>query len=275
MQFLVKLKRGSTANIFPQTYQFQLSTALEKMLKGADMDSMLDIYGNQNNSRRVYPFTFSNLNFDYFKNDTTHETITHIGDIACLDLRILVDDSTVDYVHHLLVGQKIGFVGTEGNVEYTIVELNEIPKLDFKEEMVYKTVSPLYLVNDINTGEKEYISPDDNRYSMMFKKNLLKRFSSFFPELESIQHVEDYCPEIKFETLSNIQENDVVFQNNRGESTRFTAYNFDFKLRASPILQELGYYGGFGAQNMLGFGCVAIKSPSSFKQTFSGHHILS
>lgn len=44
------------------------------------------------------------------------------------------------------------------------------------------------------------------------------------------------------------------------ETIEGIGYKFEFKVRASPILQELGYFGGFGSKNVLGFGCVEVIS---------------
>ncbi|MCH7412266.1 hypothetical protein MM213_02125 [Belliella sp. R4-6] len=262
MQFLIKLKRGSSNNKISRSYQYQLSAALENILEQADKSSMQSIYGDQACSKRFYPFTFSNLDFDFFLEDIESELFTHIGENASLDMRILVDSSTCDYIVDLLKGQRINFVSSNEIVEYSIHDLEEIPKVDFKDEMIYKAVTPVFLVNKTDKGEMDYVSPNDIKYAGLFKNQLLKKFSSFFPELKKLQKLEDYCPEIVFEPISEIQKRGVVFNDFETDPIKLTAYQYDFKLIASPLLQELGYYGGFGTQNSLGFGCVSVKNLS-------------
>ncbi|WP_241274646.1 CRISPR-associated endoribonuclease Cas6 [Belliella calami] len=256
---MIKLKKESKGNKISQAYQYQLSAALENILEQADKNSMKSIYGVKSDTQRFFPFTFSNLNFDYFEEDQEKMELTHFGDIAWLDLRILIDQSTISYLTDLLKGQRISFVYSGEVVDYSLCEINEVPQMVFKDEMVYKTVTPVFLANKTSSGEMEYILPSEEKYAILFKKQLLKRFSSFFPELKKIQKIEDFCPEIKFEPISKIEEKGVIFKDFENEPIALTAYQYEFKLKASPLLQELGYYGGFGTQNALGFGCVAVK----------------
>ncbi len=83
---------------------------------------------------------------------------------------------------------------------------------------------------------------------------------NYLPQIQGLKDLDNYCPEIRFELMNEPQKRGIIMQTQFDETIEGIGYKFEFKVRASPILQELGYFGGFGSKNVLGFGCVEVIS---------------
>lgn len=260
MQFLIKLKRESEASQFALNYQYQLSAALEGIFEQADFSKLQLFLNEKDEYIRYIPFTFSNLVLDKTEVIEEKGSIIHVGDEATLDIRILLEDDATDYLYQLIQGQIIRLNSGEATVEYRVCAVEVVPPPIFLGEMVYSAVTPVFLFDQSQSGGSEFISPSDARYPELFKTDLLKRFASAIPELSSITNIDHYCPEIEFQPISQVEEEEIVFNMYQYELVHLKGFRYDFKLKASPLLQEFGYYAGFGAQNSLGFGCVNVKS---------------
>ncbi|GAB2634038.1 CRISPR-associated endoribonuclease Cas6 [Belliella aquatica] len=260
MQFLIKLKRESEASQFALNYQYQLSAALEGIFEQADFSKLQLFLNEKNEFVRYIPFTFSNLELDKIKIIKEKGSLIHQGDEATLDIRILLEEDATDYLFHLIHGKQISLHSGEDTVKYRICAIEVVPPPVFKGVMVYSAVTPVFLFDQSGLGGSEFISPTDSRYPELFKTDLLKRFASAIPELKSITKLDHYCPEIEFQPISQVEEEEIVFNMYQYELVHLKGFRYDFKLKASPLLQEFGYYAGFGAQNSLGFGCVNVKN---------------
>ncbi|SNS16331.1 CRISPR-associated endoribonuclease Cas6 [Belliella buryatensis] len=260
MQFLIKLERVSKANQFALNYQYELSAGIEGIFEQADFSILHSFLGDESLGVRYIPFTFSQLQFDLVESRDETGSFLHLGNEALLDLRILVDQSDVDYLQKLILGQRINFIYAQEAVEYRILGVEVVPPPVFKGVMTYSAVTPVFLIDNLSTGGSEFIEPADARYCELFKNDLLKRFSKVIPELKELKNLDKFCPEIEFHPISKVEEEEIVFNMYQLELVHLKGYKYDFKLKASPLLQEFGYYAGFGAQNSLGFGCVNVKN---------------
>ncbi len=259
MQFLIQLNRESVSNQFPLNYQYQLSNALECIFEQVDFSKISSFLGDDNAGIKYIPFTFSQLQLDHMEVEVSTGSLYHLGQKCTLDLRLLVNEDAVAYLKKLIMNQRFNFSFGESLVEYSIEAIEIVPPPVFKGIMTYSAVTPVFLADNSAKGT-EFISPADSRYPDLFKSNLLKRFVGLIPELKNIKNLNQYCPEIEFLPISQVEEEDVVFNMYQMELIHLKGFKYDFKLKASPVLQEFGYYAGFGAQNSLGFGCVNIKN---------------
>ncbi|MFN3801293.1 CRISPR-associated endoribonuclease Cas6 [Belliella pelovolcani] len=260
MQFLIKLERVSKANHFAINYQYELSAGLEGIFEQADFSILHNFLGDESLGVRYIPFTFSQIQFDSIDSLEESSSFFHLGKNAQLDLRLLVDHGDVYYLQQLILGQRINFTYAQQIAEYRIESVEVVPPPTFNGVMTYSTITPVFLIDNLSTGGSEFIEPSDERYCELFKADLLKRFSKVIPELKELKNLEHYCPEFEFQPISKIEEEEIVFNMYQLELVHLKGFKYDFKLKASPLLQEFGYYAGFGAQNSLGFGCVNVKN---------------
>ncbi|MCH7400298.1 CRISPR-associated endoribonuclease Cas6 [Belliella kenyensis] len=256
MQLLINLKRISSHNRLAVNYQYQLSNCLDCIFEQAAVELISNHSEHQKVNQKKFPFTFSELTFDQLYACKDQFFMHHQGESATLEVRIWDGISIRDYLIDLFQDQRISFSFGNEVVEYHVTSVNTIRPPKFKAEMNYSAITPLFLTKQVENIGMDIISPGDAAYSEVFKTNLLKRFTIQFPELKGLKDLKNCCPEMDFVPTSQAIEQERVFNMYDLDLIHLTGFKFDFKLKASPILQEFGYYAGFGAQSSLGFGCV-------------------
>lgn len=261
MQFLLYLKRLGQKDHLPLNYQYELSSTIYQILRQADTDfgQLLHSEGYDFENNHYKPFTFSSLNFDRFLLHPESDGLQHTGTHATLDIRFAVDRAGEGFVRTLFLNQRIIALGDKlSQVDYEITGIELGAPVYFQEEMHFSSLSPICLSAVRQDGAADYLSPYDERYPSVFKTNLLSRFLSFHPEIVGLKELDSYCPEIKFELTSMPKKKVINLITQSDNPVKVNGYQYDFKFKASPILQELGYYGGFGSKNAMGFGCVGV-----------------
>ncbi|ERM81493.1 hypothetical protein P872_10255 [Rhodonellum psychrophilum GCM71 = DSM 17998] len=260
MQFLLQLQRIGKSGFLPLNYQYELSSAIYKVLEQADAEysQFLHFEGYQYENKHYKPFTFSLLKFDNFIIHPEFNRLEHTGTNVTLDIRFAVDRAAEGFIRGLFLNQKIGLGDKLSQVDYEVVRIEAAAPVYFSDEMQYSCLSPVFLSAVRKDGGADYLSPEDERYSCVFKTNLLRRFLSFHPEVVGLKDLDSYCPEISFSLIGKPKKKGITLKSFSEKPIKVIGYQFDFKLKASPILQELGYYGGFGSKNAMGFGCVGV-----------------
>ncbi|WP_200976484.1 CRISPR-associated endoribonuclease Cas6 [Echinicola sp. 20G] len=263
MQFLVHLHRMGNSNFLPLNYQYELSSAIYRILEEADpaYSHFLHQEGFAFGNKKYKPFTFSFLEFDRFKIVKGHNRLEHMGSQAVLDIRFAIDRAAEEFIKGLFLNQHLSIGDRISRVDYEIRQIKAAPRVDFKEEMLYRCTSPMFLSCSREDGGADYLSPEDGRFKPVFENNLIQRLMSFHVHL-SLKEMEEDFPAMEFVLKSSPRKKGITLKALEEKPIKVIGYQFDFMLRAPTIIQELGYYGGFGSKNALGFGCVRVNEKS-------------
>ena len=261
MQFLVHLHKMGNNNFLPLNYQYELSSAIYRIFEEADpvYCHFLHQEGYAFRNKKYKPFTFSFLTFDRYKIPKGHNRIEHTGKNAVLDIRFAIDRAAEGFIKGLFLNQRLSIGDRISQVDYEIHQIHGAKRVDFKEEMTYSCLSPVFLSCSREDGGANYLSPDDVRFKPVFENNLIQRLMSFDTSL-SFKELEADYPMMEFELKSRPKKKGITLKALEDNPIKVIGYQFDFLLRAPAIIQELGYYGGFGSKNALGFGCVKLKT---------------
>lgn len=259
MQFLVHLNKMGNNNFLPLNYQYELSSAIYRIFEEADpvYSHFLHQEGYAFRNKKYKPFTFSFLTFDRYKIPKGHNRIEHTGKNAILDIRFAIDRAAEGFIKGLFLNQRLSIGDRISQVDYEIHQIHGAKRVDFKEEMTYSCLSPVFLSCSREDGGADYLSPDDVRFKPVFENNLIQRLMSFDTSL-SFKELEADYPKMEFELKSRPKKKGITLKALEDNPIKVIGYQFDFLLRAPVIIQELGYYGGFGSKNALGFGCVEV-----------------
>lgn len=127
----------------------------------------------------------------------------------------------------------------------------EVIEEEIKEEMVVYTLSPITIYSTVEISDSKktyYYDPYEREFSDLIKKNLIKKYISFYGEAPTNENFEirPYNDKINQSTL-----------NYKGFIIK--AWNGEFILRGSKELINMALCSGLGAKNSQGFGCVKIK----------------
>jgi len=106
----------------------------------------------------------------------------------------------------------------------------------------------------MHNKKADYLFPDGEKYQRIFIQNLIHKYESFYRK--SIKLSEDN--KISLKILSRPKSRLVTVKANTPQENKIKGYLFDFTIKSPVELIKIGYYGGFGEKNSLGFGCVKI-----------------
>ena len=252
MQFQLKLTKGEGRSILPLSYRYGFSRAISNLVGKASGNNQTPDCSSFRD-RISTSFTFGNFTFD--TNEILHqeELIFHQGNELTLEIRFLIDDDEEDLIKEMFLNQHI----TVGDTTYEISQINAKPTIDFQDVMVYRCLCPISLIKNNPSGSTLFLSPKDKGFHKSLKIDLLKRLLRSHPEMSGLQDLDQYCPEFQFQLLSEPKEKGYNIKTNCSFQT-VIGYQFDFQLKASPVLHELGFYEGFGLGHSMGLGFVEV-----------------
>src|SRR5690606_40224326 len=102
-----------------------------------------------------------------------------------------------------------------------------------------------------------FLSPRDTILNQFLKVALITRLLREHPEVSGLKDLDQYSPECQFRLLSEPKKAGFHIQCD-GSCQNIVGYQFDFQLKASPVLHELGFYEGFGLTHSMGLGFVEV-----------------
>jgi len=250
MQFKLKLRKIKESGFLPLNYRYGFTQAVSDLLeKAMAYHGAADpIYFRNQVSKS---FTFDNFKFDSYEIHHQEERILHRGKELSLEIRFLIQDEA--FIKKTLLGQQIEL----GESSYKISGVQSVPPIDFGDVMVYRCICPISLVASSGSGSISFLSPTDQKFHKSFKVNLIKRLLQSHPEVSGLRDLDQYCPEFQFQLLTEPKEKGFNIKAN-GSFQNVIGYQFDFQLKASPVLHELGFYEGFGLQHSMGLGFVEV-----------------
>lgn len=252
MQFKLNLTKGKSGSALPLNYRYDfykdISRLIDRGIKHHPTANPSDFGNGVSNS-----FTFGNFHFDSYEIHHQEERIVHHGREFSLEIRFLIEDEEEGFIKNSLLGQQVQL----GDTSYKISSLKSVPPIEFQDVMVYRCMCPISLIAKCPSGAINFLSPDDKNFNNTLKIDLIKRLLRSHPEMSGLKDLDQYCPEFQFQLLSEPKEKGMNIKSN-GTSQSVIGYQFDFQLKASPVLHELGFYEGFGLQHSMGLGFVEV-----------------
>lgn len=260
MQFILDLLiKGRPGEFLSTNYQYELSAAISNILNNvAPNDRWLLRNDGPDACTSVFkPFTYGELKLDDRTGYPGRDTRWPIGRSATLDIRFVGDHITEELIRRVFINQWIDLGEGIKQMSFQIIDVRAMEPIVFDAEVIYRSITPIYLPTQASTD----VSSKGCPFHRLIKVSLLQRLLSFQPGFPALKNkLDQYCPDIQLKLLNEPKKATVTFKNSAQCPVQVMGYYFDFKLRASPVLHELGYYGGFGNKNWLGLGCVDVMA---------------
>jgi CRISPR-associated endoribonuclease Cas6 len=173
----------------------------------------------------------------------------------------MMDSSIGNFVKGLFVDQdcRIGF-NNSLQTHFRVTEVQIINAPIFANTMRFECLSPIIVSSHREDGSTAYLSPEDPRFGAALIRNLSNKL------LAVTSHAGTQPPEFgqmsnqEFRLLNSPRQKGIKIKEKSAQETKVIGYLFNFELTASPDLHEVGYFGGFGEKNSMGFGCVQLKA---------------
>lgn len=256
MRLKITLRQTKPEQVIPLNYQYPLSTVIYKIIESSNSEyaKWLHDKGFINGSKRFKFFTFSTLRVkDYEIKGNKMILKSRYLDFT---ISIVADETLENFVVGMFKNKKIKIFDSVTEAEFEIKTVEKESNVDFREEMKFRTISPVILSKRVIFNGKDsekYLSPLEEDYREYFKKNLEEKYLAYSMTMN--EKVNDLTFE-NFELIGEPRSKLIsVKQGGEGE-TKVKGYMFDFKIKADPRLIQIGYSAGFGKLCSLGMGCV-------------------
>ena len=240
--------------ILPLSYQYELSSWIYKVLNEGDPSFALWLHemGYKALNMPFKLFTFSNLIIPEYR--IAGDRLNILSPNIRLILSFLPDEAITPFItglfkeRHFVIGDKMS------QVAFEVSQISAIPKVEFQEKMVFRTISPLFVSRiDAITRDQIYLSPESEGYSNQIHQNLQDKYEAF-----NKRKPDPDLPQTQIRLLSKSKSKLISIKTGTSEESRLKAYNFTFEISGSKELIETGYWGGFGKLGSQGFGCVGV-----------------
>lgn len=272
-------------SLLPLSYQYELSSWIYKVIEKSDsgFSAFLHQQGYVAKDKRFKFFTFSNLEVNNYRivalkgealkalkalknlkgEDPKDRMLIRSREIS-LVLSFLVDKAAEHLIMGLFKDQELRIGDKFSGVPLRVatVEMLKIP--EFHSKMRLRTQSPLLVSKpqEDNPSMHDYLHPADADYSDYFLRNLLDKQKAAFEH--NLFGGKLFAPSFSFRLLSERPKSRLIkIKAHTAAETEIRGYLFDFELEADPALLRLGYLGGFGGENAMGFGCVELLSENA------------
>lgn len=242
-------ERGS---ILPINYQYELSSWIYKVLNEGDpvFSEWLHQKGYKSKDKPFKLFTFSNLIIPLYR--ISGDRINILSASVKLIISFLPDDAIAPFITGLFKNRSVVLGDRASQVAFEVSEIVSLPKVDIKEKMTFRTLSPLFVdEEDPNQEYPKHVSPEAENYSMLIHSNLVEKYRAFYN-----RETDDKWPETKIKVIGKPKSKLLEIKTGTPQMTKIRAYNFTFEIAGSRELIEIGYSGGFGRLGSQGFGCV-------------------
>lgn len=171
-------------NELPINYQFPLQAAIYKTLANSDAEfaTWLHENGYQQDGKRFKLFTFSNLIVPQYGIGKERERLEIKSDYVTLLISFLPEKSTQKFIEGIFNNRTIQIADHLSGVQFVVREIQVMSPLNYKPDMVFRTLSPICISLRNKRGHMDYLAPNDSRYELGLLTGLLARYNAIHGE---------------------------------------------------------------------------------------------
>ncbi|MDP3443159.1 MAG: CRISPR-associated endoribonuclease Cas6 [Ignavibacteria bacterium] len=263
MKFRITLHAlGSRKKVLPINYQYPLSAWIYKTISYGNhaFAKFLHEKGFDNGNRSYKLFCFSWFKFAEGGYRTEGDRLHILTNEFSFDISFLAPAAMQHFVSGLFSEQSFTLGDRQSQVPLRVKSIEAMPLPVFEEVMQYCTTSPI-LISSLAPGARHasYLSPDESQFGKLMTDNLQNKYLAA-ANAGLINNKLDFegLGKTSFRLLSEPQSKAILIKANTPQQTRIRAYFFDFEMAIHPVLQQIGYLGGFGEKNSLGLGGLEV-----------------
>ncbi len=261
MRFRIHLQILNKNAFLPVDYQYAMSAAIYKLISHGDeaYSRFLHNEGYSSGGLKHFKlFTFSALSLPKFKLWRDKGVFELIDKQVSFVVSFMADQAAEAFVKGMFVNQQLSIGDRFNRIDAEVSTIEALPRPVFSETMEYRCLSPLTL-SIAEPGKKHatYLEATDSRFGLQLFNNLISKSLAFV--VAGADAYEAPFESLKFELLGENKTKLIAIKAYTDGQTRVRGNLCTFRLTAPVFLHELGYYGGFGEGNAMGFGCGEAK----------------
>ena len=264
MRLKIVFKVINRDTLFPFSYQPFINAWLYQLLgnSNAEFAEFLHNKGFGANNKQFKFFTFSKL---YFHDFNIENGLMRIND---QEVSLIVSAYLPEIMQHLfksLFEQNAPV--TLGNYNYKLflqIKTAELLPIQLPTSSAkFSCLSPIAVGKKVQVSltksDTQYLSPNETEFGHFFMLNLIEKYHAAVEHnlLEPLS----VLPKIEFKSLTTLPKQKLITIKESIDNKppgKVRSYLFDFELKAPFSLLHLGYFGGFGRHNAMGFGMVKL-----------------
>lgn len=261
MRFQIKFElQGEGPFEVPVHYHNEFASWIFKVLHFGDEEfsRWLQSQGYLDSQKEYKLFTYSDVSFGDYKVQGDRLVIARQN--AEMLISFYATPEIEPYVYKLFKDQEFRIGDSKGKVTVRIVDVVKLgdPELQL-QEVFFTCISPM-LISDASKGNAIYLSPEDKGFDKVFMKSLMAKYANLIklgPDkgANGLSNLQDLAFKLHGKPKGRI----IKIKTDTPHQKTLKGYVFDFSLKAPESLLKIGYLGGFGEMNHLGFGCCEIQ----------------
>jgi CRISPR-associated endoribonuclease Cas6 len=154
------------------------------------------------------------------------------------------------------LGDKLSSVG------FILQQIEKLLKVECAANMSFHTISPMIISKNTEPGQNyaQYLSPEETGYGDLLANNLVNKYVALAEKGHLHTRNEPAIADvaINISLVDTPRQKLIKIKAGNESKTFLKGFLFYFKLSAPVELMRIGYYGGFGEKNSLGFGCCEV-----------------
>lgn len=255
-KLILEVNKKAFGNKLPINYQYEQSAAIYKILGSADEKFANWLHDNGfqlTDGKRFKLFTYSRFKIEKRTLLKEERRILIHSDTIEWQISFLPEISTQRFVEGLFKHQTFEIGDKRSAVQFYIRSVEVLPPPIFKEEMVFKTMSPICLKLKNEQQRIDYLAPSDVRAKHLLINGLLDRYKSYY--YETLEYSAEDC---FLEVLNEPKPVLVTIKAGTMQETRVKGYMTQFKIKAPIAILQIMYESGAGSLCSQGFGCLKV-----------------
>ena len=274
-KLILNVEKQARGTLLPLNYQYELASAIYKILANADQQYSDWLHKNGfmfENWKKFKLFTFSRFRIRQWKIEKGSDRLQILSDSVEWELSFLPQQATRDFIQGIFLNRMFEIGDSKSSVLFSVREIVLLDPPEFREEMTFRTMSPLCL-KEIDSDKRTtvYLSPKDERAPFILFNGLMDKYRmaarKCFTDCEKAESnltgaVEkepafslDDC---KLTLLEEPKSVLVKIKADTPQQTFVRGYMGVLRVRAPKELMRVMYEGGAGSHCSLGFGCLRV-----------------
>ena len=249
-------------SVLPINYQYELSSWIYKTINASDSEfaRWLHDTGYINENRKFKMFTFSNLRPEKYVVEGDRLVIE--SENTELTVSFYLPETVEHFITGLFKNQHFQLGDKLSSAGFTVHQIEKLPEIEFASNMSFRTISPMIISKNTEPEKKyaQYLSPEDKEFEDVFAQNLVMKFIALVEagQIHSQQNPDISDSLVNLTLMGKPRQKLIRIKAGTERETFLKGYLFGFRLSAPVELMRIGYYGGFGEKNSLGFGCCEV-----------------
>lgn len=174
---------------------------------------------------------------------------------ASLQVSFAIEEPILPFLQGIFMENSFYIGDRVSGITFRVINIEALPQPAFSNSMQFETLTPVCVSYELaDRSQATYLNPKHELFAKIFFNNLLDKY----------QAIPDQRPlpdgDLQLQVLNKPSSKLHLTQENGRKKIRIRGYIFRFQMVGPEELLRIGYFGGFGKNNSMGFGFCRIRN---------------